>query len=123
MDERDFWVALEFRICKEFASLQANHLRFLWCDGLIPDNYALDSNDPYIDGTAWMGGIGGHPPSYQEQWGFRLLLGRHFRSISEIPWHTLLPEEDVTGWLTFDLKNKTMVINPSRRMNEAIIVE
>ncbi|GIJ34539.1 hypothetical protein [Micromonospora sediminimaris] len=37
MDEQDFWVRLEFRICAEFRGFEDRHLRWYWCDGLVAD--------------------------------------------------------------------------------------
>jgi hypothetical protein len=81
MTEPDFWPHLEFRLCREFAGLPDNHLRFLWCDGFIPEQYLLDDPSPRITGLAWI-----CRGANQEQWSFTLLLNRPYGSRSESDW-------------------------------------
>ncbi len=108
MGESDYWVHLEFRVCREFAGLSENHLRFLWCDGFIPEEYHLDGPSPCIKGGAW---ICNGPR--QEQWEFTLFLNHPVGSRSEIEWPSLLPPENVTRWLAVDPAGKRIQIDPS----------
>jgi hypothetical protein len=108
MAESDYWVALEYRICREFAGMPENRLRFLWCDGLIPEQYLLEGRSPCITGRAW---IGNGPK--QEEWGFTLFLNHPVGSPSEIDWASLLPPENVTRWLAVDPASKRIQIEPS----------
>ncbi|WFE47970.1 hypothetical protein [Verrucosispora sp. WMMD1129] len=106
MDEQDFWVRLEFRICAEFRGFEDQHLRWYWCDGLVAEQYELLSAEPFIRGRAWCG------PGGQERWRFVLRIGRGPRTRAEIPWPALLPSEQATGWLSADRRRRTMLISP-----------
>jgi hypothetical protein len=109
MKESDFWEHLEFRLCREFAGLPENHLRFLWCDGFIPEQYLLDDPSPRITGLAWIG---------DQQWSFSLFLNRPYGSPLEIAWQTLLPPENMTRWLAVDPHGKRLQIEPSAAVAE-----
>jgi hypothetical protein len=110
MNESDYWQHLEFRVCQEFAGLVANNLRFLWCDGFIPEKYLLDAPTPHIAGRAWIGSNGS---THQEEWEFTLLLNKQFSSRFEIDWDALLPPARVTRWIAADPHKKRMEIDPS----------
>jgi hypothetical protein len=107
VDEADYWVALEFRVSREFAGMRENHLRFLWCDGFIPAQYFLNDPTPRITGRSW---ICNGPQ--QGEWDFTLFLNRAFRSPQEIEWQRLLPLENVTRWMAVDLPGKRIQIDP-----------
>jgi hypothetical protein len=107
MNESDYWVHLEYRVCREFAGMPENHLRFLWCDGFIPQQYLFDGPSPRITGRAW---ICNGPR--QDQWAFTLFLNHPVASRSEIDWPSLLPREDVTRWLAVDPPGKRIQIEP-----------
>lgn len=108
MDEADYWAALEFRVCREFAEMRENHLRHLWCDGFIPEQYLLAGPSPHIVGRAW---ICNGPK--QEEWEFTLFLKHPVGSQVEINWPSLLPPENVTRWLALDRAGKRIHIEPS----------
>jgi hypothetical protein len=90
MGEADFWVSLEYRLCREFAGMANWDLRHLWCDGLIPERYQLGDSEPRITGRAWI-----CHGQRQEEWNF-----------------TLLPPENVTRWLALNLSGKLIQIEP-----------
>jgi hypothetical protein len=108
VDEADYWASLEYRICREFAGMSQRHLQYLWCDGLIPEQYLLDDPTPRITGRAW---IGNGPR--QDEWEFTLLLGRPVGARAEIDWSALLPAENVTRWLALDQRCNRIEIDPS----------
>jgi hypothetical protein len=108
VDEQEFWQRLEFRICSEFAGFADPRLRYHWCDGLVPEDYDLTSAEPHISGTAHCGQRGGR----QERWRFTLVVGQRVASPRQIDWSTLLPSDCLTGWLTPDLQNKTLQVDP-----------
>jgi hypothetical protein len=108
MTEPDFWPRLEYRVCRELAGLRDNSLRALWCDGFLPHTLHIDAPGPRITGHTWIG----RGPRHQEEWDFTLILAPHTRTPDQIDWPTLLPQEDVTGWLSIDAERKTMTINP-----------
>jgi hypothetical protein len=114
MGESDYWLHLEFRVCRELAGMPENKLRFLWCDGFIPAKYLVDGPSPSITGQAW---ICNGPR--QEQWEFTLFLNHPVGSSSEIDWPTLLPPENVTRWLAVDMLGKHMQIEPSAAVADA----
>jgi hypothetical protein len=104
--ESDFWNALEFRICAEFAGFEDKRLRHYWCDGLVPDVYDVQADEPRISGLAYCGQTG------QELWRFTLLLGRRVSSPAEVDWATLLPPRDVTAWLSVHEPERMLVLDP-----------
>jgi hypothetical protein len=104
--EKDFWIALEYRICREFTGFEDRILRNLWCDGLIPEEYDLQADGPRIRGTARCG------PSGQDLWEFTLLIGSGATAPANIDWSSLLPPDDVTGWLSPHLREERLVIDP-----------
>jgi hypothetical protein len=108
MVESDYWIDLEFRVCREFAGMPENHFRFLSCDGLIPEQYLLDVSSPCIKGWAWIGN-----GQKQEQWTFTLFLNHPVGSRSEIEWDALLPPQNRTRWLAVDPVGKRIQIEPS----------
>jgi hypothetical protein len=104
--EKDFWVALEFRVCAEFAGFEDKGLRSHWCDGLIPEEYDLQADEPCIRGIAFCG------PNGQERWRFTLLVGSRADAPAEIDWTALLPADDVTGWLSPHRRDWRLIIDP-----------
>jgi len=107
MDEKSFWVCLEFRLCHEFAGLAERRYQYFWCDGFIPKDYLFDDIQPRIIGTAWIC----NGPA-QHEWSFVLLLSRQFGSREEIDWASLLPPHEVTRWMAFDESRKYIEIEP-----------
>ena len=109
MDEKDFWLVLEFRLCHEFNGMREKHLRALWCDGFLPNWYRLDESPPCISGRTWICKRG-YP---DEEWDFKLLLPHPVASREEIDWAALLPPDNVTRWLSMDFVRKRLRIDPS----------
>jgi hypothetical protein len=108
MGERDFWVSLEFRLCREFAGLPDRRYRYLWCDGFLPREYRVDDTRPRVSGTAWIC----NGPA-QDEWKFALLLPSPVGSREEIDWASLLPPEGVTRWMAFDEGRRYIEIEPA----------
>ena len=107
LDEHDFWKRLEYRICEEFAGYEDRQLRYLWCDGLTPVEYTLNAVPPLIRGTAWIGDA-------QDVWQFTVLLPHTIADRSTFDWSTLLPIAGVTAWMTPELDERRITIEPSR---------
>jgi len=117
VDEPEFWGRLEYRICDEFRGFEDDHLRFYWCDGLVPERYDRHGGEWHISGLAWIGTLNKSKrqerrDSGQEPWKFTL-IARHAGDRGEIDWHELLPSDRLTGWLTPDPGNKTLKIDPA----------
>jgi hypothetical protein len=106
MTEREFWGRLEWRLGAEFDGLPERRHRYLWCDGLIPEEYLLEGPRPRIEGTAFMGNSG------QDRWRFVLFLGRAYQSVEEIDWCALLPPDGVTCWMCFDERERWVEMEP-----------
>jgi hypothetical protein len=85
-------------------------LRFLWCDGFIPEQYLLENPTPRITGRAWIG-IGRRK---QDRWEFSLFLDQATLTREDISWSGLLPPDEVTGWLGVDLDGRRLLVTPSR---------
>jgi hypothetical protein len=115
LNESDYWVALEFRICREFEGMSENHLRYLWCDGFIPQGYLLDDPTPRINGKAWI--CNGRK---QDLWDFILFLPHPVNSRNEIDWASLLPPENVTCWLALDQLSNRIQIEPTAAIPDLI---
>lgn len=88
-----------------------NHLRFLWCDGLEPETYLFDQNPPRITGRAWIGN--GPKEDQMHRWSFTLLLPPTAASHDLIDWASLLPADNTTRWLSIDLENRLLEIDPA----------
>lgn len=108
MDEAYFWVALEFRLCGEFAGMSERRYQYFWCDGFNPCDYILDGATPRITGRAW---ICNGPR--QAEWEFDLFLPHAVCSIEEIDWASLLPPKDMTRWMCFDETRLRIEIEPT----------
>ena len=37
LDEDEFWARLEYRVCVELRRSQDQEIRYLWCDGFLPE--------------------------------------------------------------------------------------
>ena len=110
MREPEYWEHLEFRICSEINAMYDPRLRGFWCDGLVPEAYAMDAHPPCITGRAWIG----HGPRCQEQWRFTLLLPGRIGGQSSINWARLLPDENATGWLSLYPVEKRLELDPAK---------
>ncbi len=107
MDEKSFWVSLEFRICGEFAGLRERRYQYFWCDGLYPSQYLLDDEQPRITGKARI--CNGRK---QSEWDFALILPKPFASREELAWASLLPHKDMTRWMAFDERRRYIEVEP-----------
>lgn len=94
-------------MCREFAGFEDAAVRVNWSDGLLPEQYELQTAEPCIRGLAFCG------PSGQEQWTFTLLTGQSRRSRHDLDWHRLLPPDDVTGWLSVHPDERSLIIDPN----------
>jgi hypothetical protein len=106
MDEGEYWKHLEYRVCREFEGMRDNRLRFLWCDGFIPEEYLLDGAKPYITGRAWI-----CDGPRQDEWHFTLALPHPVASRDALDWETLMPPENVTKWLAVDQTSRRIQID------------
>jgi hypothetical protein len=112
--EDDFWIRLEFRLCREFDGYDEWRKLGLWCDGLHPNVFRLDSSPQEIEGEAWIG-MG---PKHQERWSFRLVLPTPVHNRAEIDWSSLLPPEDSTRWVAVKAGAKCLELDPGTAVPE-----
>ncbi len=131
MEEPEFWLRLEHRICAEFEGFEDDQLRRYWCDGLLPDRCDRHGGDWHISGRAWIEtrnkparwssaparGRERRQHSRQGTWTFTL-IARHAGDQDAIDWDRLLPSERLTGWLTPDPAGKTLKIDPASGYND-----
>jgi hypothetical protein len=108
MTQADYWAALEMRVCRELAGLREKEHRALWCDGFIPESFDLGREVGRVIGRVWIG-IGS---KQQQEWSFELFAGP-VRNWEDLDWGSLLPAEDVTGWLSVNLERKILKIDPA----------
>ena len=106
MDESAYWSALEYRISHELSGMSEHELRILWCDGFLPERYALQGRAPCITGRAWI-----CCGQKQELWHFTLVLGGVAQR-EEIDWAALLPHRDATEWIKVDEQNQSIEMEP-----------
>lgn len=109
MSEAEYWVHLEFRLCREFAGLSERRYRHFWCDGLLPEQYILTGPSPRVCGKAWIC----NGPEQFVVWEFTLLLRQSPSSPECIDWSSLLPADDVTRWMSFDEEKRCIEIDPA----------
>ncbi len=107
MDEKSYWLELEYRVCREFSGMPERSLHYWWCDGFIPKEYFLQDPTPRITGTAWICNGGN-----QNEWEFTLFLDKRVSSREEIDWAANLPPEEVTRWMAFDERKKMIQFEP-----------
>jgi hypothetical protein len=107
MNERDFWVALEFRVSGEFAEMADRSLRAFWCDGFIPTTYMIEDAVQRISGRAWI-----CRGQKQEAWAFTLFFPSPVASRDAVDWSTLLPADNATKWLEPDTERHTLNMYP-----------
>jgi hypothetical protein len=108
VDQKEFELSLEYRICLEFSCISESQLSNLWCDGVMLGTFLLDDPRPRILGTAWIcEGV------KQEEWRVELLLPKRLKPPGEVKWEQLLPPEDVTRWLAVDRQKKFVQIEPA----------
>ena len=112
MTESEFFQQLEFRLCREFEALRLPAAPALWCDGLIPEHWQLDSKPPAVSGTAWFGGLPGkHPAAYQEDWVFVLEIHHDVKARESILWSNLFPETTARNWAFADVERRHLHIS------------
>ena len=107
MNEAHFWGSLEFRLCREFTAMPERRYHHYWCDGLTPAEYILDGLSPRIMGKCW---ICNGPQQFE--WDFTLLLPGPVSSRNAIDWAALLPDENVTRWMSFNETRRYIEIEP-----------
>jgi hypothetical protein len=107
MTENDFFANLEMRVCREFSGMRDRALRGYWCDGFIPEDFAVVGDCCCITGRVWIA----HGKN-QDPWNFTLLLGNAKLTREKVDWETIMPGEDLTGWLSMDFKSRVMKIDP-----------
>jgi hypothetical protein len=95
------------RVTRELAGMRDRELRSWWCDGFIPEAFEVVGERCRITGKVWMAS----GPRSQEIWSFAVYLGPA-RSRDGIDWPTVLPADDMTGWLSLDFETKLMKVNP-----------
>lgn len=107
MKEKDYWVALEFRVCAEMDGIEECQEKGLWCDGFLPCDYQLDSLEPSVRGRAWIC-LG----EQQQSWEFKLELPPGTRDQNSIDWEYLIPPPSVTQWMSLDFEARRIDLNP-----------
>jgi hypothetical protein len=108
MDEKEYWLRLEFRVCREFSDMRERRLRTVWCDGLRPKQYCICGRRPRVVGEAWI--CYGYD---QQLWEFTLTLLARVKSREQNDWEFLLPSVAVTRWLSIDEEHRRITIEPT----------
>lgn len=108
MTESKFWRVLEWRICHELSGMTDNALAHMWCDGVRGDIMRPEAGPAHMYGTIWIGKDG------QTAMQFTMALPDNITSKDGIVWSALVPPEDMTAWLSVDLKRKLVTIDLSK---------
>jgi hypothetical protein len=108
MTENAFWRALERRICRELEAMSDNALRHMWCDGVRGDIVRREVGPACLCGSIWIGKDG------QTATQFTMALPDNITSRDDIVWSKLMPPEDMTAWLSVDVKRKLVTIDLSK---------
>lgn len=109
MTETDYFGRLEMRVCRELAGMHQTELQWMWCDGFIPEEFAVVGQRCRMTGRVWVAWGGRR----QECWTFALLLGGETLDRDCVDWAAMLPAGEFTGWLSLDFDNKSTTICPS----------
>ena len=108
MTEAEFWTDLEYRVTRELAQQTDTRLRFLWCDGFVPDY--VQPNDGFVVGFAFISEDDGRT---FERYRFRLKLDPQVRQPHGVDWSAVLPESLTSRhWLLVNRDEKRIEIEP-----------
>jgi hypothetical protein len=113
MTESDYFRRLEMRVSRELAGMRAPEIQQWWCDGFIPDGFVVVGRRCRVRGNVWMAS-----GPRQELWDFVVHLGPE-RPRDQVEWVTLLPADDVTGWLSLDFATRFMKVDPTAARPDA----
>jgi len=106
MTEAEFWTELEYRVSLELSQLPDDHVRFLWCDGFLPDYDQPD--DRFVVGYALISEDDGR--SF-ERYRFRLTVNPDTRESQNRNWSAMLSEGLSRGrWLFIDRDRKLLEV-------------
>jgi hypothetical protein len=108
MEEKEYWLALEYRLRYEFREMTEGHLSEYSCDGIYGETYFVTEPRPRILGHAWIC----NRKQYRE-WKFELLLPHRVQSREHIDWEALMPAYDATRWLAVDRERQFIQIEPA----------
>jgi hypothetical protein len=108
MTEDEFWLALEWRICRELSGMGDAVLRPMWCDGIHGAIVQPEASPAYMSGTIYIAKDG------QTAMPFTMALPNNIASTDDIVWSALMPPEDMTAWLSVDTKRKLVTIDLSK---------
>lgn len=98
---RKFLVHLEFKMSRSLKHHPNKFLNRFWCDGIIPDVYAVVSTRPAVSGRIWI--VEGQ---HQMKWSFRLLLGLEPERLQGLNERSLAPDELSLSWFHLDLESQ-----------------
>ena len=104
MREDEFWPALEYRVSRELASLPNDELRYLWCDGFLPEDRLLEGGASSIRGRVWIA-----DEKRQWLWGFSVQLPAAAKEVYDWAW--LVPSDGASGWLVADPASRSLAID------------
>ena len=113
MDEQRFWWELARNISAEINASGRDELVGLFEDGIGPTTFVFDSTPAHVEGVMWF--LGKRPYRFWGPYDFVLDLSSQPDAISrdDLDFEALLPRKGMTGWLTVDLTEMHIVINPT----------
>ena len=109
MNEKDYWLNLEYRLCDEFRGMSDKQFDGMWCDGFIPEAYLIRDTPPQILGKVWIA----YKNRQQRQWKFQLILQTKCNTIEEINWDELYPPLNMTKWIAVDWRKELLQFEPA----------
>ena len=90
--------------------------KFMWCDGLMPESEERRDDSLVILGLAWIeGGVPGiKQQPYDSEWRFLMWLPESVKSTNVVSWKTLIPPENIHGWLRIDPNERLLEVDLSK---------
>jgi len=93
-DDWEFWARLARRMSDALRSSRDNNIRFLWVDGVLPDNPLLGTGEKSMLATAWVYGSK-WDGQYRVKLSFSEMAAEAYRCGKRTE---LLPDPDSTEW-------------------------
>lgn len=113
VDEQRFWRELARSINVEINASGRDELIGLYEDGIAASAFVFDSNPVHVEGQMWF--LGEQAYRFWGPYHFVVDLSGQPNATSreDLDFEALLPRDGVTGWLTMDLTEMRIVIDPA----------
>ena len=113
VDEQRFWRELAWRISVEIGASGRDELVGLYEDGIAASAFVFDSSPAHVEGQMWFLGERAYRLLGPYQFVLDLSSQPDATSREDVDFDALLPRNGMTGWLTVDLTEMRIVIDPA----------